>query len=111
SLLRSVGAFEAYQEMYRGEVTPANVAEMLVFRPDFPRSLRWCLDSIASILVKIRGESGLAAKRQSAELFARLNYGHMDDVIAMGLMNYLAQFMQDIAGIGDSIRKGYLEAI
>src|SRR5690606_26125598 len=65
SLLRSVGAFEAYQDMYRGEVTPANVAEMLVFRPDFPRSLRWCLDSIASILVKIRGESGLAAKRQS----------------------------------------------
>ncbi|TNF34858.1 MAG: alpha-E domain-containing protein [Gammaproteobacteria bacterium] len=111
ALLRSVGAFEAYQEMYRGEVTPAKVAEMLIFRPDFPRSLRWCLDSIASILVKIRGDAGLAAKRQSAELFARLNYGHMDDVLAVGLPEYLQGLMADIADIGDSIRKGYLEAV
>ncbi len=111
ALLRSVGAFEACQEMYRGEITPRNVAEMLIFRPDFPRSLRWCLDSISSVLVKIRGDAGLAAKRQSAELFARLNYGHMDDVVALGLMPYLNQFVHDIAAIGDSIRKGYLEAV
>lgn len=111
SLLRSVSAFEAYQEMYRGEVTPANVAEMLIFRPDFPRSLRWCLDSIASILVKIRGEAGLTAKRQAAELFARLNYGHMDDVLGVGLTAYLEGFMDDIALLGESIRKGYLEAV
>lgn len=110
ALLRSVGAFEAYQELYRGEVTPAHVAEMLIFRPEFPRSLHWCLDSIAEILVKIRGQAGLSAKRQAAELFARLHYGHMDDVFAIGLMPYLNQFVTDIAAIGDSVRKSYLEA-
>lgn len=111
SLLRSVGAFEAYQEMYRGEVNPANVAEMLIFRPDFPRSLRWCIGNIAGILSKIRGSSGLAAKRQAAELSARLDFGEMDDVRLAGLNDYLAGFMHDIAHVGDSIRKGYLETI
>lgn len=110
SLLKSVGAFEAYQEMYRGEIIPQHVAEMLIFRPDFPRSLRWCLDSIAGILVKISGNAGLAAKRQASELYARLNYGHMDDVVAEGLVHYLDRFVLDVFAIGDSIRKDYLEA-
>lgn len=109
ALLRSVGAFEAYQELYRGEVTPASVAEMLLFRPECPRSLLWCLDSLSSILVKIRGNAGLAAKRQAAELFARLNYGQIDDVLAVGMTAYLSRFLDDVSRIGDSIRTGYLE--
>src|SRR6185436_18742049 len=93
ALLRSVSAFEAYRDIYRDRITPQRVAELLILRPDVPRSLRACFDEIAQTLPHIEGESGHQAKRLAIELQARLAYCRIDDIFETGLQRYLDQFI------------------
>jgi hypothetical protein len=39
ALLHSVSAFEVYRKVYRDQITPMRVAELLILRADMPRSL------------------------------------------------------------------------
>ena len=39
AILRSVSGFEVYRKVYRDVITPERVAELLILRPDMPRSL------------------------------------------------------------------------
>ncbi|MBS1210916.1 MAG: hypothetical protein H6R19_3314, partial [Proteobacteria bacterium] len=42
ALLHSVSAFEIYRKVYRDQITPSRVAELLILRGDMPRSLAHC---------------------------------------------------------------------
>ena len=44
SILRSVSGFEIYRKVYRDVIKPERVAELLILRPDMPRSLLGCLN-------------------------------------------------------------------
>ncbi|MEW9898252.1 alpha-E domain-containing protein [Chitinivorax sp. PXF-14] len=110
ALLRSVSAFEAYRDIYRDRITPQRVAELLILRPDVPRSLRAAFDEISQILPNIEGNTGHPAKRLAAELKARLTYGHIDDIFAEGLQRYLDHFIADTTQLGFAIHRSYLEA-
>lgn len=110
SLLRSLSAFEAYRDIYRDSIVPAQVAEMLLLRADLPRSLHACLHEITQTLGGIQGNSGKEAKRLAAELHARLFYGRIEDVIDEGLSKYLNDFLADIYELGARIQRAYLEA-
>ncbi len=50
ALLHSLAAFEAYQNTYGHNIEPMNVAELLILKPDVPRSLHACLEEIADLL-------------------------------------------------------------
>ena len=50
AILRSVSAFEIYRKVYRDVITPARVAELLMLRPDMPRSLMGCMEEVVSNL-------------------------------------------------------------
>jgi uncharacterized alpha-E superfamily protein len=110
ALLRSVCAFEAYRDIYRDRITPERVAEMIVLRPDVPRSLRACFDEIAQVLPAIAGNCGHDAKRLAAEIHARLRFAHIDEVLAEGLSNYLGRLIDDTNQLGERIYHAYLEA-
>jgi uncharacterized alpha-E superfamily protein len=45
SLLRACSGFEPFMKRNQGKVTADAVASFLIFEPDFPRSLRFCLDA------------------------------------------------------------------
>ncbi len=45
SLLRTCSGFEPFMKRNQGKVTGDVVARFLIFEPDFPRSLRFCLDA------------------------------------------------------------------
>lgn len=110
SLLRSLSAFESYRDIYRDSIVPAQVAEMLLMRPDLPRSLLACVSEILHTLEAIEGNAGLDAKRLAAELHARLHYGRIEEAIDEGLSQYLEQFLGDIHELGARIQQAYLEA-
>ncbi|HEX4869830.1 MAG TPA: alpha-E domain-containing protein [Moraxellaceae bacterium] len=110
ALLRSLSAFESYRDIYRDSIVPAQVAEMLLFRPDLPRSLLACVTEITQTLGAIPGSSGLEAKRLAAQLHARLTYGHIGEALEEGLPQYLGQFLADINELGARIHGAYLEA-
>jgi uncharacterized alpha-E superfamily protein len=110
ALLRSLGAFEAYHELYRDTLSSRRVAELLILRPDVPRSLRACVDEIAELLPRIKGDTGHRAKRLAATLHAEMSYGQIDSILDDGLHTYLTQFLSQIHGLGDEIHGAYLEA-
>lgn len=110
SLLRSLSAFESYRDIYRDQIVPEQVAEMLLLRPDLPRSLLACVTEINQTLAGIAGAAGLDAKRLAAELHARLHYGRIEEALDEGLQDYLQAFLADINELGSRIQQAYLEA-
>ncbi|MBZ2187466.1 alpha-E domain-containing protein [Alcanivorax sp. JB21] len=109
ALLRSVGAYEAYRELYTDRVTAENVADMLIFRAEMPRSLRSCVDMLCELLPAVEGDAGLDAKRLAAVLYARLQYGDIGHVFSVGLHEYLTDFLRRINELADNIQSAYLE--
>jgi uncharacterized alpha-E superfamily protein len=74
SLLRACSGFEAFMKRNQGRVSAAGVVAFLLFEEQFPRSLRYCLRSSASILGGIWGdERGHASLSRLRELDAWLD--------------------------------------
>ncbi|NDV12677.1 alpha-E domain-containing protein [Crenobacter caeni] len=110
ALLRAVGAFEAYHALYRDAPSGRRVAELLLLRPDMPRSLRACFDEIYKWLARLEGDNGRAAKRLAAELRAAQAYTSVDEVFDAGLHDYLTRMLGDITRLGALVHEAYLEA-
>src|SRR5687767_6846042 len=56
AILRSVSGFEVYRKAYRNVIRPERVAELLILRPDMPRSLAACMNEVVSNLKMIANE-------------------------------------------------------
>jgi uncharacterized alpha-E superfamily protein len=108
SLLRSVSAFEAYRKIYRDVISPLRVAELLILRDDMPRSLHACMNEVEMALIDINGNSGREARRRAGRQHAALHFGSIEDVVAQGLHEYLTEFLDQIALLGQDIRAAYL---
>ncbi|MCM5572194.1 alpha-E domain-containing protein [Burkholderiaceae bacterium FT117] len=109
SVLRSVSAFEAYRDTYRDAVDARRVAELLIFDPRLPRSLRFCFDRIEGILRQLPQQSGRPARRLAATIHARLAYGDVSEVLALGMHEFLEMFLRDNVQLGEAVHAAYLE--
>jgi uncharacterized alpha-E superfamily protein len=110
ALLRALGAFEAYQAFFHDRVRAEHVAELLILNPVVPRSLTACLKEIAEILPQIEGDSGRTAKRLATEMSAALAWGEITPILAVGVHEWLNEFLDRIDGLAGAIHDGYLEA-
>lgn len=110
ALLKALSSFEAYTELYLGAPDAAQVAEMLLLRPDVPRSLHACLVELSQILIHMPGTNGRPAQRMAAELEARLRYTGIEEVLATGLHEWLGEYIQQVRQLGAAIHSAYLEA-
>ena len=92
SILRAVSARRAYHVLYKDRVRPRHIAEMMIFRPEMPRSLRACLDQVATSLDHLQeahgGRSG-ECHRLAGVLQAGLRYGRIADIMKGGLHEFL----------------------
>jgi len=111
ALLRSVSGFESYRTIYRDQIYPIKVAELLILDRRMPRSLAACMEHINEALASLRGLNDHAAKRLGAELQARLVHGHIDEIFQGGLHEYLTQFLADVNELGQRIQRAYLGAL
>jgi len=107
AILRSVSAFESYRKVYRDQITPRRVAELLVLRPDMPRSLTACLNEVQRILQEIDGPRSGELLRRCGMLHGELRYGSIEDIFAYGLHEYLSEFLERIYELGDLINTTY----
>lgn len=115
ALLRSLSAFEAYHAVYRDSIDARRVTELLILRADVPRSLRACCDEIRAILPQIEARSGDAdagrqVKQLAGQLALRLEYGAIDEILDLGVHDWLTSFLEESATLGHAIREAYLEA-
>jgi uncharacterized alpha-E superfamily protein len=111
SLLRANSATRAYQAVYREEVKPWNVAELLILRPEMPRSLRSCYDEIVDCLdqiARIHGGRRGECHRIAGAMAAELRYGRIEDIFRAGLHERLTDFIDRSAVLGDQIGAFYM---
>ncbi|WP_165675277.1 alpha-E domain-containing protein [Metapseudomonas otitidis] len=111
ALLRALSSFEAYNEVYRGSPGTRQVSELLLLRPDVPRSLRACMEELNLILSGLPGENGRPAQRLAAELDARLRYTSIDEILGEGLHGWLTDFILLVRQLARAIHSSYLEAV
>jgi uncharacterized alpha-E superfamily protein len=109
AVLRSVSALEAYRDTYRDVIDARRVAEIMIFDPKMPRSLRFCFDELTKVLDDLPAESGRMPRRLTSEINARLRYGTIDEVFDYGLKRYLADVLLDLEGLGNAINAAYME--
>jgi uncharacterized alpha-E superfamily protein len=92
----------------------ASVAEFLIFDPQFPRSIRWCLwecESAAAAAAGNRiGRALTEPERQLVELIAYLDARTIADVIREGLHETLTHVVDSVHRIGDAIHTTFFAA-
>ncbi len=111
AILRSVSALRSYFWVYNDRLKPWLVSELLMLRPEMPRSLVSCYDGIVRHLDAL-AESGGGQRgechRIAGELYARLRYGRIQDIFEAGLHEFLTDFTERSALLGDEISSFYL---
>src|SRR3982751_2505535 len=108
AILRSVSGFEVYRKAYRNVIRPEKVAELLILRPDMPRSLAACMNEVVANLRMVANEQSSETLRRAGRLRADLQYGRIDEILATGLHAFLTQFLERVGTLGVGISRDFL---
>ena len=108
SLLRSVSSFETYCTLYRDQIFPIKVAQLLILERRMPRSLAACFEQITQAMEKLQGQNDRAARRLAGEIFVRLTNADIEEIFQDGLHEYLTLCIADMGELGTRIQRAYL---
>jgi uncharacterized alpha-E superfamily protein len=111
SILQAVSGVRAYYWVYRSEIKPWSIADLLLLKPEMPRSVRTCFDQIQYALTRLSGiyDDQLGPCHESASIMAnRLRTTSVKDVFAFGLHEYLTELIEQTASLGGEIEDFYM---
>lgn len=110
SILRSVNALTAYHWVYRENVKPWLVADLLILNEKMPRSLAACYGNLVQNLDQIAGAYGRQgpAQRQARGIRTRLQNSRMDGIFQRGLHEFITEFITETNGLGAAINEQFL---
>ena len=108
AILRSVSGFEIYRKVYRDVIRPERVADLLILRPDMPRSLHASMNEVVHNLAFVANDQSAETQRRAGKLRADLQYGSIDEILAMGLHAFLTQFLDRVNELGAHISRDFL---
>ena len=108
ALLRSVSAFEIYRQIYSDQVTPKQVAELLIFNKQMPRSLVCCVNELIPLIAEMKNQQSKEIERLLGKLKASLDYSDIDEVFSQGLEEFIEEFLERINHIADEFSNAYL---
>jgi len=108
AILRSVSAFEVYRKVYRDVIKPERVAELLILRPDMPRSLLACLNELITNLSMVTSDPLSETQRRAGKLRSDLQYARIDEILSAGLHAFLMQFLDRVNELGAHISREFL---
>lgn len=108
AVLRSVSGFEIYRKVYSNVIQPDKVAELLILRPDMPRSLSHCMTRLLGNLKRVANAHSAETLRRVGRLEAELAFGRIDEILAQGLHPFLDGFLAEVADLGNGISKDFL---
>lgn len=113
AILRSVSALRAFHHVYHARLEPRLIAELLILRPELPRSMIACYARLEETLNEIstahggrRGE----CHRLAGEMHARLRFGRIGDIMSGGLHDFLTATIDRNLELGRQIQDFYLQA-
>ncbi|HEX6721402.1 MAG TPA: alpha-E domain-containing protein [Burkholderiaceae bacterium] len=108
AILRSVSGFEIYRRVYRNVIVPEKVAELLILRPDMPRSLASCMNGVVDNLKLVSNALSADTERRAGRLRSDLEFGRIDEILATGIHAYLTHFLDRVNDIGAGISRDFL---
>ena len=107
-LLRALSAFEVYRRVYRDVITPARVAQLLILRDDMPRSLLRCCKEVYNNLKSVANEQSDETERRAGEMHAMLHFARMEEILLIGLPQFLKHFLAKLHDLGGRIASDFL---
>jgi uncharacterized alpha-E superfamily protein len=81
---------------------------LLILRPDMPRSLHASMNEVVSNLNLVGNEQSSETLRRAGRLRAELQYGSIDEILATGLHAFLTQFLDRVNELGMRISRDFL---
>ncbi len=110
AVLRAVSALRAYHWIYRDRIKPWQIAELLILRPEMPRSLLSCMGEVKWSLDKLAADYGWTheCQRSAGWLHSRLTYRRIDDIYQSGLHEFLREFIDKTGELSNEIARAYL---
>ena len=108
AIVRSVSGFEVYRKVYRDVIRPERVAELLILRPDMPRSLAASMNEVVVNLKAVSNGHSAETERIAGKLRADLQFDRIDEILSTGLHAYLTQFLDRVNGLGGRISRDFL---
>jgi len=108
AILRSVSAFENYRKVYRDIITPERIAELMILRISMPRSLVACLQEIVDTLTRVRNIYSGNTHHAALSLLSKLRDQTIEEILAIGLHEYLTEFLSQINLVGSGISQDFL---
>jgi uncharacterized alpha-E superfamily protein len=81
-------------------IKPERVADLLILRPDMPRSLHASMNEVVDNLAMVANDQSARNQRRAGKLLADLQYGRIDEILATGLHAYLTQFLDRVNDLG-----------
>lgn len=110
-VLQSVSAHESYLLKYKAFIKPQDVGEYLIFDPDFPRSIRYCVDQLMLAFEELEHRPVHSYCRdlfvRIGRLQADLRYIDMHDILDSQVDNYLFNIQLRCNEIGNHIVNTY----
>ena len=115
AVLKSCSGLEAYCKLYVSQVAPWKVAEFIITDQEFPRSIRYCVDSLDNALHRISGvdESRYAneAERLSGRLRSDLDYVTIGEIFEFGLHEYLIEVQERLVEVNNAMHATYCASL
>ena len=110
AILRAVSAATAYHWVYRDRVKPWLIADLLILRPELPRSLISCYQSVDRALGSIAHEDGREgdAQREARAMLEKLERATMTEIFQNGLHEFVTDFIEYNARLSKTISEQYL---
>ncbi|HRK30616.1 MAG TPA: alpha-E domain-containing protein [Tepidisphaeraceae bacterium] len=109
-VLRSCCSIETFRREYPGEMDPLRIAQFLILRNDFPRSIRFCVEQASESLTSLRTMTSRAidpAERIVGRLLAQLDYAELAEVLNVGISRYLQNIQHQISEAATAVQKAY----
>ncbi len=113
AVLKSCSALEAYRKVYVDQVAPWKVAEFLITHAEFPRSIRFSVDSLDAAFHRISGSNEAKyaneVERLSGRLRSDLDYITIGDIYEFGLHEYLETIQKRLSELSTALHHTYCE--
>lgn len=112
AVLASLSATRSYQWVFRDRLDPRRIVELVILRPELPRSLVACFGRVKELLDAIAAHQGGRrgeCHRMAGAIHARLAYARLDDILELGLHDFLTRVIERTARLGTEIQRLYID--
>ena len=110
ALLKSTSSLEMYRKRFN-LISAKNIVDFLIFDREFPRSIRYCIHHAERAFFNISGtpfgvyDNDLA--RHFGKLMGKLNYSYIDEVMTVGVHQFLDEIQSDLNNISSVIHDNF----